>query len=243
MTGAPATPVETAAPADRWEDFIDIFHAPSQVFARRERAGFGIPMLVVTVVLALLATANSGVLQPIIDAEFTRGTAAAMRQNPQLTPEMMQKGRAFSEAIARYGAVVFVPVGIFLTGLALWLCGKLVDATEPLAAAVMVAAYAFLPRILEGILVGVQGLIVDPATLTGRFRLSLGLGRFLDPDSASPVLLALLGRVDLFTIWVTVLLAIGLSVTGRIPRSRAALAAALVWVLGALPQLMGALRS
>lgn len=243
MTSAPVTPVEPAAPADRWEDFIDIFHAPSQVFARRERAGFGIPMLVVTVVLALIATANSGVLQPIMDAEFTRGTAAAMRQNPQLTPEMMQKGRAFSEAIAKYGAVVFVPVGIFLTGLALWLCGKLVEATEPLSAAVMVAAYAFLPRILEGILVGVQGLIVDPASLTGRFQLSLGLGRFLDPDTASPVLLALLGRVDLFTIWVTVLLAIGLSVTGRIPRSRAAMAAALVWVLGALPQLMGALRS
>ena len=243
MTSAPVTPVEPAARADRWEDFIDIFHAPSQVFARRERAGFGIPMLVVTVVLALIATANSGVLQPIMDAEFTRGTAAAMRQNPQLTPEMMQKGRAFSEAIAKYGAVVFVPVGIFLTGLALWLCGKLVEATEPLSAAVMVAAYAFLPRILEGILVGVQGLIVDPASLTGRFQLSLGLGRFLDPDTASPVLLALLGHVDLFTIWVTVLLAIGLSVTGRIPRSRAAMAAALVWVLGALPQLMGALRS
>lgn len=243
MTAAPVTPVEPVAPADRWEDFIDIFHAPSQVYARRERAGFGIPMLVVTVALALIATANSGVLQPIMDAEFTRGTAAAMRQNPQLTPEMMQKGRAFSEAIAKYGAVVFVPVGIFLTGLALWLCGKLVDATEPLSAAVMVAAYAFLPRILEGVLVGVQGLIVDPATLTGRFRLSLGLGRFLDPDSASPVLLALLGRVDLFTIWVTLLLAIGLSVTGRIPRSRAAMAAALVWVLGGLPQLLGALRS
>ena len=84
---------------------------------------------------------------------------------------------------------------------------------------------------------------MDPAALTGRFQLSLGLGRFLDPDSASPILLALLGRVDLFSIWVTVLLAIGLSVTGRIPRSRAAMAAALVWVLGGLPQLMGALRS
>jgi hypothetical protein len=89
----------------------------------------------------------------------------------------------------------------------------------------------------------VQGLLLDPATLNGRFRLSLGVGRFLDPDTASPVLLALLGRVDVFTIWITVLLAIGLSVTGRIPRSRAAVAAAIVWVAGALPQLLGALRS
>jgi hypothetical protein len=97
--------------------------------------------------------------------------------------------------------------------------------------------------VLEGVLAGAQGLLLDPATLNGRFKLSLGVGRFFDPDTASPVLLALVGRVDVFTIWVTVLLAIGLSVTGRIPRSRAAVAAAIVWVAGALPQLLGALRS
>ena len=45
-----------------------------------------------------------------------------------------------------------------------------------------------------------------------------------DPDATSPALLAFIGRLDVFTIWVTVLLAIGLSVTGNIPRSRAAIA-------------------
>jgi hypothetical protein len=222
---------------------MDIFYAPSQVYARRAGSGFGIPMLVVTVLITILAIVNSGVMQPIMDAEFTRSAAATMRQNPQITPEMMAKGRGFGEAIAKYGAIVFIPVGMFLTGLVLWLAGKIVDAKESLAAAIMVAAYAFVPRILEGVLAGVQGLLLDPASLNGRFKLSLGVGRFLDPDTTSPVLLALLGRVDLFTIWVTVLLAIGLSVTGRIPRSRAAIAAAIVWFCGAIPQLMGALRS
>ena len=232
-----------AEPASRWEDFIDIFYAPSQVYARRANSGFGIPMVVVTALLGLITIANSGVLQPMMDAEFARATAAAMRKNPQLTPEMMAQGRGFGEAVAKYGAFIFVPVGIFLTGLCLWLCGKLVDAREAASAAIMVAAYAFFPRVIEGILNGVQGLLLDPATLNGRFRISLGVGRFLDPDTASPVLVALLGRVDVFTIWVTVLLAIGLSVTGRIPRARAAIAAALVWLLGALPTVFGALRS
>jgi hypothetical protein len=232
-----------ASPAAWWEDFIDIFYAPSQVFARRAGSGFGLPMLIVAVLLALIAVANSGVMQPIMDAEFTRATAAAMRKNPQVTAEMMQRGRAFGEAIGKYGAIVFVPVGIFFVGLALWVCGKVVDAKQTLAAAIMVAAYSFVPRILEGVISGIQGLLLDPATLNGRYRISLGLGRFLDPDTTSPVLIALLGRVDVFTIWVTVLLAIGLSVTGKIPRSRAAIAAVLVWILGALPQILGALRS
>ena len=182
-------------------------------------------------------------MQPIMDAEFSRATASAMAKNPQLTPEMMAKGRGFGEAVARYGAIVFVPVGIFLTGLALWLVGKLFGAVETFAAAVMVASYAFLPRVLEGVLSGIQGLLMDPSQLNGRYKLSLGIGRFLDPDTASPMALALLGRVDVFTIWVTVLLAIGLSVTGRISRGQAAIAGLIVWVLGALPAVLGALRA
>lgn len=240
---AGAAPSPDAARASWWEDFIDIFYAPSQVYARRASSGFGIPMLVVTLLITLLAIVNSGVMQPIMDAEFARSSAAAMRQNPQITPEMMAKGRGFGEAIAKYGAIIFIPVGMFITGLLLWLVGKIFDAKESLAAAIMVAAYAYVPRILEGALAGVQGLLLDPSSLNGRFKLSLGVGRFLDPDTASPVLLALVGRIDVFTIWVTVLLAIGLSVTGRIPRSRAAAAAAIVWLCGAIPQLMAALRS
>jgi hypothetical protein len=104
----------------------------------------------------------------------------------------------------------------------------------------MVASYAFIPRIVEGVVTSVQGLLLDPAQFNGRWRVSLGVGRFLDPDATSPVLLALLGRVDVFTIWVTVLLAIGLSVTGKIPRGRAAIAGVIMWLLGALPLLLQA---
>ena len=231
-----------AKPASRWEDFIDIFYAPSSVYERRAHSGFGIPMLVVTVLVGVIALANMGVMQPIMDAEFTRATAAAMKKNPQLTADMMEKGRAIGETLAKIGAFIYMPIAMFLTGLALWVVGKFFDAKESLAAAIMVASYAYVPRILENVLNGVQGLLMDPAKLDGRYRLSLGLGRFFDPNTASPMLLALLGRVDLFTIWVTVLLAIGLSVTGRIPRSRAAMAAVLVWIVGAMPALLGAAR-
>src|SRR5689334_15779429 len=51
--GAGAVPA--AAPAAWWEDFMDIFYAPSQVYARRAGSGFGIPMLVVTVLVTALA--------------------------------------------------------------------------------------------------------------------------------------------------------------------------------------------
>jgi hypothetical protein len=40
-----------------------------------------------------------------------------------------------------------------------------------------------------------------------------------------------------------VLLAIGLAVVARIPRSRAAIAALVVWIIGSLPVVLGALRA
>ena len=238
LDGAPAP----AKPASRWEDFIDIFYAPSSVYERRRNSGFGIPMLVVTVLVGAIFIANSSAMQPIMDAEFARGAAQAMKQNPQITPEAMEKMRSVGETFAKVGAFVVVPIAMFLTGLVLWIVGKFFDAKQTLAAAIMVAAYAYLPRVLESIVNGVQLLLMDPASLDGRYRISLGLGRFLDPATASPMLLALLGRMDVFTIWVTVLLAIGLSVTGRIPRSKAAIAAVIVWLVGALPGVLQAAR-
>jgi ABC-type transport system involved in cytochrome c biogenesis permease component len=42
---------------------------------------------------------------------------------------------------------------------------------------------------------------------------------------------------------VTVLLAIGLHVVGKIPKQQAYIAGAIVWVVGALPAVLGALRA
>ena len=84
--------------------------------------------------------------------------------------------------------------------------------------------------------------VVDTSNLNSRYSLTLGLGRFFDPDTTSPILLGLIGRIDVFTIWITVLIAIGLAVTGKISRGKAAIAAAIVWLVGALPTLAGTLR-
>jgi hypothetical protein len=233
-TAAPPT-AASPAKASVWEDFIDIFYAPSAVFARR--SGFIVPMLVVTLAAGLLYVVNSGVWSQVMDAEMTRALA---KRSQTLTPEQVEGARKIGATFAKISVFVFTPVIMFLTGLALWLVGKLFEAKESLGQAVMVAAYANIPRIIEGVATSVQGLLLDPAQFTGRWRVSLGVGRFFDPETTSPALLALLGRVDLFTIWVTVLLVIGLSVTGKIPRAKAAIAGVIVWFLGAVPLLLQA---
>jgi hypothetical protein len=241
MTEPQSEVVPKAEKASIVEDFVDILYAPSKVFARREKASFFPPMLIVAIAIGLLFIVNSGVMQPIMEAEFERGMAAAMKANPQMTQEQMQQGRAVAMTIGKVAIFVIIPISMLVVGVVLFLCGKLVDAKQTMGAALMVSAYSYAPRIIESVLVPLQGLLIDVSQLRGRYQLTLSAARFMDPDTTSPLLLAIAGRFDVFIIWVTVLLAIGLSVTGKIPLSRAAIAAFMVWVAGALPQIWPAL--
>ncbi|MGI8547121.1 MAG: Yip1 family protein [Gemmatimonadaceae bacterium] len=237
-----ATAPAPAKSASLWEDFIDIFVSPSEVFERRRNAGFLVPLLVFAALMTVLAVVGKSALQPLFDAEFARNAARAMKSNPALTPEKMEQGRAMTEKFLGVGVFFSGLLAPLIVGVVLWIAGKFVDAKEDIKAACMIATYAFFPKIIESLLNIAQGFLLDPASLNGRYRVTLGLARFFDPDTASPVLVGLLGRIDLFTIWSTVLLAIGLSVVARIPKSRAAIAAVVVWVIGAIPGLFAALR-
>jgi hypothetical protein len=233
---APTTKPEKASLLD---DFMDIFYAPAAVFARRANASFWVPLLIITVLLGVIFMANRDLIDPIMEAEMARAMA---KSSQQLTPEQMAAGRKFAGLLGTVGAFLGPPVVMLLLGITIWLVGKFFDATESVNAAIVVATFSYVPRIIEGIVNRVEGLMIDPSTLNSRYSLTLGVGRFLDPDTTSPILLGLVGRIDVFTIWITVLIAIGLAVTGKISRGRAAIAAAIVWLVGALPTLAGALR-
>jgi hypothetical protein len=244
--GSNADPVKEVDPAPAkaglWEDFVDIFYAPSSVFARRSDGKFGLALLFLAVVIVVLVFLTKNALQPVMDAEWTRQTAAAIRKNPQLTAEQMSAGRGFFEMIGPLIFAIVITISALGAGLVLWAVGKLFDAKESLAAAMMIGTYAEFPRIVQVLTNAAQGLVMSPERLNSINAVSFSLARFMNPDG-SAVMLALATRVDLFTIWVTVLLAIGLHVVGKIPKQQAAIAAAITWVVGALPALFGALRA
>ena len=235
-----ATESKKPEKASLLDDFMDIFYAPSAVFARRANAGFWIPLLIISVLIGITFIANRDLIEPIMDAEFTRAMAKA--NAPQMSADQLATARKFSNIAASGAAFIGTPIAIMLIGVVVWLVGKFFDAKQTMHAAIVVATFSYVPKVVEGVLARVQGLFIDPSTLNSRYSLSLGIGRFLDPDTTSPLLLGLVGRIDVFTIWVTVLIAIGLAVTGKISRGRAAIAAVVVWLVGALPTLAGALR-
>jgi len=237
------TPVPSDPPASVWADFLEIFYQPSAVFERRKKGGFALQLVVLLVVANVLYFATKTAMQPIFEAEFARGMAQAMKQNPQLTPEMLESARAWGLAMANIGVGLFFLLGPMIIGTLLWIAGKFVEARQELGQACLVATYAFFPRLLEQLLNALQALVLPEESLNSRWALSLGLGRLFDPDKTPLLLLAIIGRIDVFTLWVTALLAIGLSVTGGIPLRKAAWAAAGIWLVGALPQVLAAIRA
>jgi len=222
-----------------WEDLIDIFVSPAGVFRRWGNRSAWAPMLFVAIAIGVITYFTFSSLEPLFDAEFTRGMAQAAKRSggATATPEQLATIRGYSLAAGRYGIGVIMLFTMFILGSFSFLIGKLFGSKQTYNAALVVAGWAYMPRVIGSVLGGVQGLLMDPSKLTSAMAITLSPARFFDPDATNPLLFQLMGRFDLMTIWVTVLLGVGLYVTGKVSKSNAVLFAVTMWVVGSLPVL------
>lgn len=237
-----AAPAPPKAPI--WEDFLEIFYAPSRVFARRGGGDWGIPLLVLIVLAAILTFATWDLIRPLVDAESARQfMARASKMN--LTPEQIEQQRAAVEKFSGFFPIIIIVSTAILpliVGLFLWLVGKAVGAVESLGEAIMIAVFSYFPRLIGSVAVAIQAFLMPEEKMKGIASVSIGPARFMDPETTSAGMLALGGRLDLFIIWSTVLLAIGLKVKGKVSTGQAAIAAIVLWLLGSLQAIAALVR-
>jgi hypothetical protein len=237
MTAPDGSHVSTPPPASLAEDLIDIWYAPSTVFARRARGGAWGPFLITAVLLVAVYFAALGSMPGVIDAEVARAVADAQAGNPELTGEQLEAVRKVTEKAVSFGGLVFMPLALLLLGACVWLLAKVLGGSANFGAGVRIASFAYLPKVLELLLVIGQGFILETAAWTGRYQFSWGIGRFLDPSGAQGMV-NFLGRLDVFTLWVTFLCVLGLIHVAKVPRNKAYVAGGILWMLGALPSLI-----
>ncbi len=242
MTDVTPPPAPSGTPL--WEDFIDIFTNPSAVFARRkEDPNFFIPLLVVTLVVGLIMFGTKELMAPIFDAEFARGMAIAQKQNPSITAEQMEAGKGLARVAATFGGFIIIPIAICLVGIITFLAGKVVQASTTFGQAMMIGAYAYVPKIVGTILSAIQAAVMDPASLNSQFAIHVGPARFFDVATTSLATMTLMGRLELFTLWSTILIAVGLKVTGKLDTTKAALGGFLVWLIASAYPMWAAIRA
>lgn len=229
-------------------DLVEIYYAPSEVFARRRDGRFGLPLAVLVVATALLFFVSKDLIKPVMDAEWA-AQAETMRESiqarsPQMTPEQleetMQSARSMGERFALPMVTLYSLVGPLIAGLVLWVVSRFVGVKPTLRIATMIAVFAFFPMLIEYIVSAVQMLVLPEEAITSRYSLSLGPARFM--GDASRLARAVVGHLDVFTVWMAALMGIGLRTVAGATRNQAIIAAAVMWLLGMLPTVMGAAR-
>ena len=238
-----ATPAPMAvADASVMDDIIEIFYAPSRVFARRrDNPKFWAAFVIFSVLFALGIWVMMRNYGDVLDAQMTRQMDAAMAKNPQLTSEMAAKSRSVGQTVAPIIGIFTGVIATLVLGLCVWLVGKLFDAKADLRHGMVIATLASFPKVIDLLIAAVQALAMGTAGVTNMLAAGPSLARFA-PEGTSLVLIGVLSRFSIGTIWATILIGIGLHVIGRIDKGRAYTAAALVWLLATGLAVVGALR-
>ena len=231
MTTDTEVPVAPPEKASRWEDFIDVIFSPGQLFDRRKDEGWLKPFLILAAVSIVLYYVLLPVTGPLMEI--------AMRENapPEATPAQLQQGAT----VMKYSMGIMAPVMYLLmiagTALALKLVSSLLEPKATWRQAFVISTYAMYITVVQTLVVAIAVFI--KSSMGGELQTSdgsFGLLRFIDIGK-DPVMRALLGRTDLFAIWIAVLLGVGLVHVVGMPRNKAFITAAIVWALVVLPSL------
>jgi hypothetical protein len=235
MTSPSTDPVPAAPPkaASRWEDFVDIFYAPSTVYERRQDQSPWPTIFIITILLTVVTVLTFNHIGPVFENEMRQQMAKSMAKNPQMTQDAMDQAVRFSMIGKKWGVIAF-PIGVLIAALFVWLLAKIIGAKETYKGALVVVTYSSILAIVQAIVVGAQALLLDVSAFTTPDQLTLSGARFLDKATASPVVYTLLKQLDLFGIWGLIVMSIGVRVTGKTTRERAIAFGVIWWVVSTL---------
>ena len=234
---APTTPAPSSS---AMEDILEIFYRPSAVFARRRSdPRFWAAFIVASLLFALGMYVMVRSLPNIMDDQFAKMGEKIRQRNPQVTDDQIAQARSMQEKFAPIGFLIAGPLMIAVLSLVVWLVGKLFDGKIDMKQAFMVGSLASLPRFLDPLIAGILGMAGVGANATNMFVAMPSLGR-VAPAGSTMLTLALLARISIGILWATALIAIGYRVVAMMPKGRAWLAAAVIWLLGTGYALWGA---
>ncbi len=234
------TPQAEAKKPSLWEDIVDVFVAPAELYRRHEKDSFVVPWLVVSIIGAVLyyafLSANKAIALAAMQAQLAR----------QGVTEVPAQAQGFANAMNNLGGIIVPIVYVLmflLIGLAIWVVGMIAKGGPTYRQAIMIPAWAALVLPLSQVLLGV--LLTMKLNSGGEISAvrdaSTGLLRFVGSDTMNPILQPVLGIVDLFWIWQAVLWFIALKAICRWPTGKAAGVALVCWLLIAVPGLIGAM--
>lgn len=218
--------VATPASGGLLDDLLEIFVAPVKVFERRREGKYARHLVMLVVLSLVIVLATKGMSTPFYDAQFDLTVRQAAEKGT--TMPSTQGARAGMTWVIIASQTLLIPIFVWLAALFVMLGGKVAGASLSYAQSALIFTLAGFPRLLSPIATAIQGMIADPANVRSLYDASVGPVRFFDPMTTSPAILGALANLELFNLWAFVLVAIGISVVGRVSRANGAIGSATV---------------
>ncbi len=233
MTDPTASDAPSLAPLPKtaaWEDVLDIFYAPRQVFERRRDGRYLIALVVLCLVTVAVFFLTQQMNESLQEVELMR----TFRERGLTSDQIRQAlaGAAKFSSLAVYFVPVFVAIGSWISGLIVMLLGNMMGGKFNFAQGTAIAVLASMPELLGRVLVGVQSLFIDTTTAAHRYSFSFNAARFI-PGGTNNWLLKLGSLADPFVIWGLVLVGLGVWTIGKMEKEKAAVLAIVVGLVGA----------
>ncbi|HMS01322.1 MAG TPA: YIP1 family protein [Gemmatimonadaceae bacterium] len=212
-------PMQASAKGGLFEDLIEAFTAPSRVFERRRDGRYGGLLGVLMLLTIVIALATMNLSGPYWDAQFDQSMRlAAEKGQPMPEGAALDAARTAGRWFGVIGSAVFVPIFVWISALFVMLGAKVAGTSVSFRQGAAIFTVAGIPRLLSPIAMGIQGLLADPSSVRGISDASLGPARFFDPATTPPFVLSALANFDVINLWAFVVIAIGISVIGRVSR-------------------------
>jgi len=240
-----SSPVEVPLEAERLEPmsfgarFAGVFHSPGSTFADIARKpGWLAPLLVLVASAVLFTEAmlwKVG-MDRIIRMSLEQSPRAAQMAPEQVEQAVTQGGKIWA-IFAHLGGVLGTPiVMLIVAGLGLLIVNAIFGKDLEFPVAFSVTCYSHLPSILAMLMGLAMIFLGDVERFNVRNPIPTNPGFFLNPLETSKPLYVLASSLDIFTIWLLVLLGIGFSAaTGRKVKASSIFACFaglwIVWVL------------
>jgi CBS domain containing-hemolysin-like protein len=229
----------TAAGLTQWQRLAGAFTAPSKTFddIRRGNRSWWLPLIVMALAGYILFGAvveKVGIRQ--VTENQIRMSEKAQERMAQATPEQREQGYKISDGITE---------GVFIAGPLFGMLGAVVVAAvlfgtinfgfggrAKFADVFAVVYYAWLPsvvKVLLGVVVIYAGMA--PESFNIKNFAPTNLGAFLDPVETNKALYALATAFDAVTIWMVVLMGIGVATVAGVKRSAGYIAVFGWWVI------------
>lgn len=236
MTEASSAPIEspsTAAPAKNvFERIVGVLFSPTETFQDIVRRPNVVAPLLLIVIMGYISTA---LIMPKMDFSSMREqqVEAMRKQNPNMSDSDIERMERIMTSSVKVMSWVFPLLFIFwymIVAGVLLLAFRLMGGEGNFAQAFAITLYSWIPMVLLSILTTVivfaRGTF-DPVTAATLVKSNPA---FLVDMKANPVLFSLLSSIDLFVIWMLILLSIGFAVMSKLSKAKSAVIVFSLWI-------------